>query len=105
MFSADRGCNNVSINQVCALQCKSGAQSGQRFDDFAFLIELFGNIGKVVLKPVVYSTADNIRHRMLDTCGKRNVSANAQRQMKDTSKSKLELICQALWCKEQDKPA
>jgi hypothetical protein len=68
-----------------------------------FLVELFGHIGKVVLKSVVQSPADNLVDKRLASSRKTNTSAKAQRQTKDAKKGKLQLIGQVPGGKQQDK--
>jgi len=68
-----------------------------------FLIPLLYDVGQMVLKLVVFSTADDICKRHLCTRSKTDVPADTQRKVKDAGESELKFICQALGGKEENK--
>jgi len=75
--TANRSCDDISLNKIRTFQSGSVAQSRQLINFSAFLMQPLYNVGKMVSELVIFAAADPVCGRLTGVRRKHNASANA----------------------------
>jgi hypothetical protein len=65
VLAVDRGCNDISKDEICAFEGASIVDSRQLFDFFSFLGQFLCDVCQIILEPVVFSSGHCTRERLV----------------------------------------